>query len=370
MKKKTRNIIFITFGVLTCLFFYGKNNFENDKQTLLELKTKAGNGEIKYAFDKMEKIESFSNPLINFAYQRWKKKMYARFILKEEIIENTSDNKTINNISNIYREYWRTELLKNKPEDRTDSTLYKNLTNYIISNQLSSLSKDSLTKSIKNGSELKKILDREGFKSKFLYRNGFQDLLIWNKESIKKYEVILPKDTINTVVIFIENYNLKGYDGYATFNSVEPGGWALKESATLYCNKSEYNLASEKFEISYLKHESLHFTDLNEYPNLSITDLEYRSKIIELMYCTEKTINDRIVEFLNGASSVNRNHSHAYANYILIKNLSKLLFASEYVSDYNKWKQLPVETINNAASALYKKSEQTLQKDNKTSEII
>jgi len=370
MKKKRRNIILIIILVLAALFIYGKHNFENDKQVLLELKTKAGNGEIKYAIDRMEDITSLSNPLINIAYQRWKKKMYARFILKEEIFENTCDNKTVNDISNIYREYWRTELLKAKSENRTDSTLYNNLVDYISSNNLTTISKDSLSKSIKNDSELKTIFDREGFKSKFFYRNGFQDLLIWDKESIKKYVVDLPKDTINTTVVFIDNYILKGYDGYATFNSTEIGGWAIKESATLHCNGGEYDLTSEKFEISYLKHESLHFTDLNEYPNLSAPDLEYRSKIIELMYCTKKTMHDRITEFLTGANSKNRTHSHPYANYSIIKNLSEIIFHTEYESDFNKWKNVSTEEINSAAASLYNLSESVLQKDKKASKII
>ncbi|KGL63433.1 hypothetical protein [Polaribacter sp. Hel1_85] len=370
MKKKTRNIIFITIGVLTCLFFYGKNNFENDKQILLELKTKAGNGEIKNAFDKMEKIESFSNPLINFAYQKWKKKMYSRFITNEDIIANTSENKIINDISNIYRDYWRVELLKETQKKRTDTKLYNKIANYLLLNNLTNISSDSLIKTIRDDTQLKRIIDKEGFKSKFMYRNGFQDLLIWNKESNKKYKVILPKSTINTNVVFIENYNLNGYDNYATFGSSQVGGWAEKESATLYCNKGEYDLNSEKFNISYLKHESLHFTDLNEYPNLSAADLEYRAKIIELMYCTEKTIYDRIAQFLNGANSENRKHSHSYANYSLIKNLSQIIFESDYESDYNKWIELSVKEINNSASLLYKNSEETLQNDNDLNEII
>ncbi|MBL4708491.1 MAG: hypothetical protein JKY48_08650 [Flavobacteriales bacterium] len=370
MKKKTRIIVLITIGVLVSLFFYGKHNFENDKQTLLVLKSKAGNGEIKYSLDEMEEINSFSNPLINFAYQKWKKKIYARFITDEEIIKNTSDNKIINDISAIYREYWRAELLKENPDNRTDSLLYKNISKYILSNQLTKITKDSLERTIKNDSELKRIIEEEGFKSRFLYRNGFQDLVIWNKESSKNFKIILPKDTINTSVIFIENYNLNGYDYYASFGSAQAGGWAVKESATLYCNKGVYNLASEEFEISYLKHESLHFTDLNKYPNLSSTDLEYRAKIVELMYCTEKTITKRIAHFLNVADSTNRNHSHPYANYILMKNLSKLLFNSEYESDYNKWKQLPVEKINSTATTLYNMSENTLRKDRNLSEII
>lgn len=195
-------------------------------------------------------------------------------------------------------------------------------------------------------------------------------MFIWDKETIKNYEVKLPKQTVKTKVIFIEIFLLTGYDYYASYGSTRVGGWALKESATLYCNKSDYDIGSEKFNVSYLKHESLHFTDLNEYPNLSSADLEYRSKLIELMYCTEKTIYTEITEFISGADSSDRSHSHPYANYILIENLSKMIFNSEFNSDINQWKKISVEKINKAATSLYKSSEETLQIDNNLMEII
>jgi hypothetical protein len=77
------------------------------------------------------------------------------------------------------------------------------------------------------------------------------------------------------------------------------GGWAIKEDANLYCNKGDYDLNSEHFKVSYLKHETIHFTDLNEYPQLSSADLEYRAKLIELMYCTQETIYDRVTQFVD-----------------------------------------------------------------------
>jgi hypothetical protein len=40
------------------------------------------------------------------------------------------------------------------------------------------------------------------------------------------------------------------------------------------------------------------------------------------------------------------------------------------VSDYNEWKQLPVEKINEAAMILYNQSESILQNDKSLSEII
>jgi len=236
----------------------------------------------------METINGFSNPIIHIVYYKWKREIDARFITKSEVIENSSGNQIVNDISTIYRSYWRTELLKENVKNRTDTILYNNLKHYLLSNNLTGLSEDSSSKTIKSDTELKKIIEAEGFKSMFMLRNGFQDIFIWDDETMLEYEVILPKDTITAKVVFIENYHIYGYDNYASIGSSQVGGWALKESATLYCNKNSYDLTSETYDVSYLKHESIHFTDMNEYPNLSSTDLEYREKVIELMYCKKK----------------------------------------------------------------------------------
>lgn len=371
MSKNIKNTILIASVIICCLFFYSRVNFTQDKQTLMFLKAKAGAGEVTHVLEELGNIESLSNPIINFEYQNWKKKMNTRFLSDENLSEaSSSGSKVIDDVCAIYRTYWKTQLLKSNPSNRTDSTLYNQLTHYLLSNNLTVLSKDSLRKTIKNDHELTKIIDKEGFKSKFMLRNGLQDLLIWNKESRKSYVVTLPKDTVNTTVVFIEDYVLNGYDSYATFGSSQVGGWAKKESATLYCNEHAYNLNSEKFKISYLKHESLHFTDLNNYPNLSATDLEYRSKAIELMYCTEETIYDRVAQFLNGASAENRKHAHPFANYVLMKNLSQLLFQSDYEVGFDHWKKLTPQQINQAASKLYFENEAYLKNNSDAKTVI
>ncbi len=370
LKKKTRNIILIVVGILLLLIAYGSYNFQDDRHTFLDLINKSAVGEVKYVLDKMEKTESLSNPLVNYEYQDFRRKMFARFVSNNEKFENTSKNKIINDISGIYRNYWRKKLLKASPKDMTDSILYQNIVSYLISNKLTTLSKESLSKNIRNDSVLKRVIENQGFKANFNFRNGFQELFIWNKETIKKYTVTLPKKTIKTKVVFIESYHLNGYDDYASFAYSTVGGWAIKESATLFCNKNGYDLNSEKFKVSYLKHESIHFTDLNDYPNLSPADLEYRAKVIELMYCTKATIYDQINEFIIEANKQDRNNSHPYASYVLIKNLSKLLFNSKFKSDINDWEKIPVEKINKAAKSLYEKSEEILRKDKNLSEII
>ncbi len=357
-------------AALGFLVAFAFNNFGNDKRALIKVKTAAGNEDLYTALKMMDSIPSFSNPIVNYVYQKWKKEMDARFISNKEVFENTSGNKVVNDISAIYRNYWRTELLKENEGTRTDSILYKNICDYLLENKLVNLLKDSLIKHIKDDTELTKLLEKEGFKSKFMYRNGFQDVFIWDTETVDNYTVELPKKTIETKVVFMSNYHIMGYDAFATFGASSVGGWAIKEDATLYCNKGDYDLASEKFRVSYLKHESIHFIDLNEYPNLSSADLEYRAKLIELMYCTKKTIYDRISDFLNAANKGNKKNAHPYANYCLIENLSKIVFNTAYESDYSKWEDVSVEELNDAATTLYDMSEKELLKDKTIAEII
>jgi hypothetical protein len=159
--EKTKYILLISITILVALIIYGRHNFDNDRKSYREILSLASVGDVSDAFIKMEENKSFSNPIINFIYQRWKKKMYARFVSKEEVFENTSGNKIVNDISNIYRDYWRVELMKPLPESRTDSTLYNNIIDYVISNKLTRLTKDSLRKNIKDDSILKEIIEKE-----------------------------------------------------------------------------------------------------------------------------------------------------------------------------------------------------------------
>lgn len=360
---KALRISLLVLVCLAALGFYGMRHFARDKQALLELKAMVGNGDLGRAFQRMDSIGGFQNPLIDLSYQRWKKKMVARFITHDEVLENTSGNTIVNEVSNIYRAYWRAELMKTDPADRTDSALYHALADYMLDKQLTVLTRDSLERTIKNDVELGRILAEQGFKSRFMLRNGIQDVLIWNQETREHYTVALPKDTVRTTVVFITDYALNGYDDYASLGSSQVGGWAVQESATLYCNRDQYDLGSEEFQVSYLKHETLHFTDLNAYPNLSAADLEYRAKVIELMYCTEATMQDRIAQFVREADGSDRSHSHPYASHVLMTALSEMLLQRGVEQDLAVWSSIPVEAINRAAAALYAASEATLRQD-------
>jgi len=288
MKPKIKKGLLITVVILTILFFYGRHNFQTDKQELIRIKVLALNADSKTIFKELKQEKNFTNPLISFAYKRWEKGMYSRFVNKDEVYENTSKNQVVYSLSNIYRNYYADEFLKEDLNDRNSDELYEKLSEYLYYNKLTQFDKDSLKIGSNIENEIARILKNDNFEYKFLHRNGIQELLIWNDITTENYEVVLPNDTINTTVIFINSFHLEDFDSFVTYGSASVGGWAIEENATLYCNRTGYSLLSnEDFIFSYLKHETLHFKDLNDYPNLSSADLEYRSKLIELMYLTD-----------------------------------------------------------------------------------
>lgn len=337
------NILF-AFGIVSC-------HIQEQTQTFGKVFNPAANGDVDVTLAWFDTIKEFNNPIINRKYKQTKKAYYSRFIEKDEKYERSSKNDVINNICNIYHSYWDLKLL-NSPLNE-DSILYDNLAHHLIDQKLTDLSYEELRPDMKNDKELSRVIAKEGFYSRFLYLNEIQDVLIWEQQDKKEYTISLPNEELVIDVVFIEKYANKGCIDYATFGMSEVGGWASSDSRMLFCNKGTYKLNSEDFKISYLKHEALHFLDMKAYPNLKSADLEYRSKLIELIYATKKTVHRLLYKFIIGGSNQTRNKSHAYANYFIHHHFSTVIFNKDFENDLKKWKEVTVEQINAASTKLF-----------------
>lgn len=333
-----------------------------------EIITPAGNGDVPLTLSRLDSVDKFSNPLLNLKYQKLKKKYYQRFLGDTEKSKKLSKNGVVNDVCNFYQDYWKIKLLKTPLN--CDSILYDNLSHYLVDNKLTEIPFDSLSKTIRNDSVLTKVIENEGFYCKFLLLNGIQDLLIWDKQSTSEYAVDLLESKLDVKVIFIENYILRGATYYATLGNSQIGGWASNLDSSIYCNKGGYKLKSETFKYSYLKHESIHFVDIENYPNLEPADLEYRAKLIELIHCTKKTIYKRLDEFIMEASNETRDNSHPFADYHLICQLSKKLFNVDFEGDISKWKTLSPEEINTASLAIFQRGSELLKANPNLDRII
>jgi hypothetical protein len=178
-------------------------------------------------------------------------------------------------------------------------------------------------------SKLNQLLKDEGCYSNLAHRtSGVYDCYIWNSNITENFEVELPEESVSVEVNFMSDFVIRGWSYYATFGNSSTGGWATAKA--LYCLEDSYDRDSEKFK-SYLKHEGQHFADSNKYPNLIQIDKEYRAKLAELSYSNETT-RELLSEFVSFSSESHKNkNAHAFANYCVISNLSKILFNQKFI---------------------------------------
>ena len=177
----------------------------------------------------------------------------------------------------------------------------------------------------------------------------YYELAIWKTQSQRTYSVDLLDRRVKTKVVFLDGFVSFGWAGFATCDRYHTAGWATPTA--LFAVKSAYDLGSETFRVSYLAHESRHFSDYGRFPKLEQPELEYRAKLTELSLADE-TAHGLIATFARRAGR-DRNSPHDFANYWVSKNLSKVLFESDVpIDDADVWKGLPARQIRQAAKRL------------------
>jgi hypothetical protein len=246
----------------------------------------------------------------------------------------------------LYSEYWHKALKSDK--SNFDSSFSKSLIKFLMANAPVTDKSRNISEEELNNS-LIEYCTSLGYNTTGFGRTGkLLDLLVWKSQYDSLYSFVTTDDTINVNVTFMENFVTLGWEEYATLGQYYPGGWANEKG--LYCVKSAYDLQSENFLISYLAHEGRHFKDYKLFPNLTGAELEYRAKLTELSLA-DNTLYKTIEFFINNGIKDSES-AHSKANYLVIQDLSKYLFKSDYVSDISKWKSIPVQEINSSSLIL------------------
>ncbi|MDF1839771.1 MAG: hypothetical protein P1V35_18040, partial [Planctomycetota bacterium] len=322
----------------------------------------SGKGDVAMTLQRMEEKGSMSNPLVNIFFQIKKRQYHSRFVEQDEEFDPISSNAKINGVVDLFRQYWNGKFLG--VEGVTNEALLNDLSMLLTGNaQAAEVSNDAVLGLVID------LIESEGLFGATFLLNGSYGLKVWEKQTSENRRIELPDDTIDVEVVLIEDYLLRGASDYASLGLYGDGGWVAPDNK-VYCNTGEYDFDSERFRISFLKHEGLHYADINKYPNLSSADLEYRSKLIELMYSTDGHIYTTLESFAINAYSEDRSYGHSFANHVLISQLSKSLFDQDFVKEKQLWKTIPPERINAAAKKLYEASRATLAADPMVAEII
>lgn len=168
---------------------------------------------------------------------------------------------------------------------------------------------------------------------------------IWRTEELRRYEVELPEGVQEYAVKLLGGFVMESWLSYLTFGLSGTGGWSNGDGL-IHCVKRHYDLKSESFRVSLLKHEAQHASDQSRYPGMSSADLEYRAKLVELIYSEERQLLGR---FLQEADAANPGSGHGLAAERIVRGFARQ-------QDGDGLAALPIETVRAAALELFRES--------------
>lgn len=177
--------------------------------------------------------------------------------------------------------------------------------------------------------------------------SGYYGPYIWRTTETVSYNVELPDGIRSYAVKLLDGFITRSWIDYLSFGEIGPGGWADGDGY-INCVKSAWDFESESFRVSLLKHEAQHAKDLEIDKDMSSENLEYRAKLVELIYSTERNM---LKNFAREADDSDKSNGHAMAAYRIVKG-----FAANLGVDEIDPTEIPVEQIQSVARVLFENS--------------
>ena len=255
-------------------------------------------------------------------------------------------------IAELYQDYWRDALMQLAPIEQLDTTLKNRLDRILINEGFTSalIDEDLLLENVET------FIEQQGYFALTGRTPPLQELMIWTGNEVNTQSVELTDGHYQVDVNFLDDFVSYGWSNFATFGMASTGGWAEKDG--LYCLCGDYDLSSERYELSFLKHETRHFADFGLYPELQASDLEYRGKLTELAFSNEGTYG--LVSYFSNAANKVPDAPHPLANWYVMNGLSKYLFAGKIPGEASAWEDIPKENIRQTALLLLEEHDTAL----------
>ncbi len=188
---------------------------------------------------------------------------------------------------------------------------------------------------------------------------------IWKRTEKRMFDVVLPGAHVHVNVFFMHDFLMRSWMHFQTFGAHGTGGWAKNNESPwedgLYCVAAEYDLdhldQDPVFQVSLLKHEAQHYADKAACPGMSSTELEYRAKLVELIYYPE--MRYRLAAIIREAAP-NNTDPHRRSAHRILRELSKNILHMPYVKDEKAWRSVSYDKIQAEAERLFKEDTRQL----------
>ncbi len=297
-------------------------------------------------FDQAEELSASEDQL--------RERFEARFVTQTETRSDATDDPFTNELIDIYHNYWVAVLMQQMGVADGKASLQRELTALLLEHDTdipADADFDALEQTIHDHLQTLDIGHLGG------RTRPHMELMLWQNEETSTFDVELTDTSQSVTVVFIGGFLVRGWSEFATFGRASSGGWATEEM--LFAVDDRYDRSSERFLISYLKHEGRHFADYPLFPNLDQIELEYRAKLTELSFLDE-AMWDVLAHFI-GAAEPEPQAPHSYANYAVVRDLSSQLFGdTTTVTDLDLWKEKGIEAIHSAARQLLERNTEAL----------
>lgn len=278
---------------------------------------------------------------------------HLRFMERTETLSPDTGDPLVNSIVSAYREYWTQALMG----DAAPAQAVQNLDASLSAILAAADEADTTIEGTDTYQRIGHVLNQKGYGFLETSAPPLRDLFLWKNEEIRKYSVLLADRTEYVQVVFMTEMSSLGWKEYATLGLMSTTGWV--ENGQLYCVGWAYDRVSESFEISYLKHESRHLADFDDFPGLSSSQLEYRAKLTELSFAS-KTLHSLLDDFTQKSAN-NPDSPHAFANFRVTRKLYRELYDEPFPESGNPWTNLSTQRINRTARSLLQKDSEILQ---------
>lgn len=264
-----------------------------------------------------------------------------RFVDRTEPLSPGTEIGLLDDVVSAYRDYWVESLLGDKPQAVQDARLERVLRDVL-------LSRNPDVRASEVYGLVETSIRRLGIGALAIPAPPLQDLFVWKRRRDEDFTVALSDGTRVVRVVFLNDFVSLGWKDYAALGLATTTGWA--EDGVLYCVEKSYLTDTERFEVSFLKHETRHLADLERFPDLTSADLEYRAKLTELAFASQ-TLPDVLDDFT--AKSARQSGSpHAEANFRVLRDLHSELSGRPASGQHRWWGAFSTARINSAARAL------------------
>ena len=181
----------------------------------------------------------------------------------------------VSDVLGLYQSYWWKSLMSPSERDRHGAQLQRDLSALIGES-------DAITDWDRLEARVATELNARGYYVQLGNTPPLRELMIWRKQESSVHQVELPEGTHPVQLELLNDFVTRGWSSFARCERSSNGGWATDERLYAVGPAFPEGLDSEAFRTSLLGHETQHFADLTQFPNLRPWELEYRAKLTEL----------------------------------------------------------------------------------------